>query len=392
MNLLFITQRLSGTPMNGTEVYCRDLIREMAKRHNISVIVEEGEPVSFTPEVFLRTGYMNDEEELCELLAENISLPDFDVVYNLGCRAYETQIAMLLRSLDEEFPLVNHFLALLGTYARHEGLDQDIQEYNMSGQLAVAPEAILNIFLSHAELEAAYGSGFDLENSLNRIIPAGVNEANFQDIEPDPGCLPPRYLQPGKRPLIIAAAGRFVDYVKGADLIYRAFQYLYQHNPDVFLVVVSDSDRFSPILDSIPPDAYRILEWLPQKEFLRVLAAADIVVVPSRYEAFGLVAVEAMMLEKPVIATAAGGLQEIVNHGKTGLLTEPGDGSFGLYQALRTLADAPALRAEMGKSGLSRARKKFGVAAIAGLIEQNLERALLGHRSLAKSPFAAMLP
>jgi D-inositol-3-phosphate glycosyltransferase len=80
-------------------------------------------------------------------------------------------------------------------------------------------------------------------------------------------------------------------------------------------------------------------------------AAADICVVPSFYESFGMVAIEAMACGRPVVASRAGGLQFTVREAQTGLLVPPGD-SVALADALEHLLGNPALRKQMGTAGL----------------------------------------
>jgi glycosyltransferase involved in cell wall biosynthesis len=96
----------------------------------------------------------------------------------------------------------------------------------------------------------------------------------------------------------------------------------------------------------------------------RLIAAADIAVIPSRYESFGLVAVEAMMFGKPVISTTAGGIPEVVEHGVTGLLVPPGDAQ-ALADAMRGLIDDADLRARMGEAGRALYLAKFTDTAMA---------------------------
>lgn len=96
--------------------------------------------------------------------------------------------------------------------------------------------------------------------------------------------------------------------------------------------------------------------------FLGVMARADIVTVPSRFEGFGLTALEAMALSKPVIASTAGGLPEVL--GKTGRLVAPGD-SAALAEAIYELATEPELRAAMGRAARARAEAEFALPAIA---------------------------
>ena len=73
---------------------------------------------------------------------------------------------------------------------------------------------------------------------------------------------------------------------------------------------------------SVPPNV-SLLGWLDRPTIETQLEAADLVVIPSRWEAFGLVALEAMRAAKPILAFRSGALPEIVVDGVTGVLCEP---------------------------------------------------------------------
>jgi len=87
-------------------------------------------------------------------------------------------------------------------------------------------------------------------------------------------------------------------------------------------------------------------------------ASCDIFVAPSRFESFGLVFLEAMREAKPVIGCSAGGVPEIIEHGKTGLLVLPDDPA-ALASAITTLASEPNIRLSMGREGQRRFNEKF---------------------------------
>ena len=110
-----------------------------------------------------------------------------------------------------------------------------------------------------------------------------------------------------------------------------------------------------------------------------LMAACDVVIVPSLREGFGLAAVEAMALGKPVIASATGGLAEIVLQGETGLLVAPNDPN-ALAQALVDLARDPYLAARLGASGRRRAEECFDLRKQVGLVLGVLRDVAQSHR------------
>lgn len=94
------------------------------------------------------------------------------------------------------------------------------------------------------------------------------------------------------------------------------------------------------------------------------LSGADVVLVPSRVEPFGLVAVEALLLGRAVVASRVGGLVEIVRDGTTGILVEPDD-ARALADAVITLLSDPAARSALGRAGQADARSRFSMDAYA---------------------------
>src|SRR5213080_5254745 len=88
------------------------------------------------------------------------------------------------------------------------------------------------------------------------------------------------------------------------------------------------------------------------------LAAADLFLLPSQLESFGLAALEAMACEVPVIATNVGGVPEVVQHGVDGYLVQPGDVKEAARYAIEILSRADRGR-EMGKTARVNAKKNF---------------------------------
>ncbi len=139
--------------------------------------------------------------------------------------------------------------------------------------------------------------------------------------------------------LKVVFVGR-LDQQKGYDMLIEAAREL-TGSIDLRLVgsAVVDGERKLDLPANVTP-----LGWLDRPAIEAQLDQADIVIIPSRWEAFGLVALEAMRAAKPIVAFRVGALPEIIIDGKTGILCEP-VGTQALIQGLRTIAqlDLPAV-------------------------------------------------
>jgi len=100
-----------------------------------------------------------------------------------------------------------------------------------------------------------------------------------------------------------------------------------------------------------------------------VLGAADIFVLSSDYEGNPLSVIEAMAAGLPVASTAAGGVPELLQNGKEGLIVQPGQAEQ-LAEAMVTLLKDPELRKTMGAAAAARAKEKFDVAAMVNAYEE----------------------
>ncbi len=92
----------------------------------------------------------------------------------------------------------------------------------------------------------------------------------------------------------------------------------------------------------------------------RLYAAADVLLLPSEHEPFGLVILEAMAAGVPVVASRSGGIPEIIEHGKSGLLLEPGDVG-GFAEALDHVLTDRDFRNHLVEGGRTRVEKHFGI-------------------------------
>ena len=94
-----------------------------------------------------------------------------------------------------------------------------------------------------------------------------------------------------------------------------------------------------------------------------LLPLLDLFVLPSLYEGLGIAILEAMAAGLPVVASAVGGIPEVVIHGETGLLVRPGD-PVALAAALGHLLRHPEEAGFMGARGRERARERFSIESV----------------------------
>lgn len=133
------------------------------------------------------------------------------------------------------------------------------------------------------------------------------------------------------------------------------------------LVVAGDG----PLRDRVPG----ALGFVPHHELGPLYERAAVVAVPSHREGFGVACLEAMAHGRPVVASAVGGLLDLVVDGETGLLVGPRDVA-GLRSALeRLLADAE-LRKRLGEAGRERVRERFAWSAVTAATIEAYEAAL----------------
>jgi len=111
------------------------------------------------------------------------------------------------------------------------------------------------------------------------------------------------------------------------------------------------------------------LGFIHGKKLAELYRRLDVLVVPSRSEGFGLVAVEGMMHGLPIVAARVGGLPEVIDDGITGLLFAPED-EWDLAKKLETLSADEMLASQLGAAGRKRAAQCFSPNAYRASIER----------------------
>ncbi len=165
-------------------------------------------------------------------------------------------------------------------------------------------------------------------------------------------------------PPCVLLLGR-LTYEKGFDVALRACAEVVREFPSLRVVLAGDGPArasLTALADDLGlDDRLDVRGAVPSPDVSALLAGATVVAVPSRYEEpFGLVALEAALAARPVVASRVGGLPEVVVDGETGMLV-PSDDPHALADGLRAVLRDPDRASRLGAAGRGRAERDFSV-------------------------------
>ena len=177
---------------------------------------------------------------------------------------------------------------------------------------------------------------------------------------------------------VVSNVGR-LDWWKGQDVFLRALAERAPQQPDLVALVIGAADsssvsqRYRHRLEGMVADlglSERVVFTGYRTDVADLMATSDVVVhSASEPEPFGRVVVEAMLAGRPVVATGAGGVLDIIEDQATGLLVPPGDAA-AMAHALEQLAQDPDRARKMGRRAQQRARERFSTDRHAAQIQR----------------------
>lgn len=165
--------------------------------------------------------------------------------------------------------------------------------------------------------------------------------------------------------------------LKGHVYVLRAMKEILRELPEAKLLLVGEGPQEQNLRRMISEEGIGSSVILPgfREDVERALNTLDVFVFPSLQEALGTAILEAMAMEKPVVATRVGGIPEIVGEGKAGFLVAPED-SRGIAQKVLLLFKDPELRRAMGRAGRKVVEERYGSRQMVLRIEELYERLL----------------
>jgi glycosyltransferase involved in cell wall biosynthesis len=168
----------------------------------------------------------------------------------------------------------------------------------------------------------------------------------------------------------VGTVGR-LDPVKNQRWLLESFHAILERHPELRgrlrLIIAGDGPMRVGLQQSAERLGIGSQVWLPgaRSDVPELMRSLDVFVLPSLNEGISNTILEAMASARPVVAARVGGNAELVAHGATGLLYEPGDRD-GLAQALARYAAEPELRARHGRAARERVLERFSLEAMVG--------------------------
>lgn len=362
--------KLGGRDSGGANVYIRELSRDLARRGievdvytrwrepvdpeiqeiapNARVIHVKSGPISYLPKMAVYERLPEFTERLLRCVqAEGLRYDLIHAHYWLSAEVARTLASVWRVPRIQMF----HTLGLVKREVMDEDVDGESDIRIAIERRAVRESAALTAAseIEASELRTLYGADLGRVS----IIPCGVDPDLFRPIRQVDAR---DALGLDRHERLVLFVGR-IEQIKGIDVLLRALGLLFARRPDLKaetrLVVVGGA--LDPGDDA--PESEKIVELhrlvrghrmepnvdfvgsRDQRELAHYYAAADLCAVPSLTESFGLVALESMACGTPVVGTRVGGLQTVIDDGRSGLLVPAGDAAALAGALERVLSD-----------------------------------------------------
>ena len=338
--MCFISSEYPPSIIGGLGIHVQKLTTALATRMDVDVVLPKP---------------MNTTDEYQEL-AKNIRMTTvlMEATYDdtgSWCRFAKNAIHQITNWPESELPNVFHChdwgTVLVGIKCRWALGIPLIFHVHLPNRFPLCA-SIENLGLVSADMVTVSSSAMEVEMNKRRM-PIRKLEVLKNGVDTD--VFKPSKDWPKDRGYILFV-GRLVEQ-KGVEYLLRALSYVGQKF-DVGLKIVGHGEykewlvRLSTNLALSSPVDF--VPWVEHEKLAELYQGARLVVIPSVFEPFGMVALEAMACKRAVVASRTGGLTEIVRHGKTGFLAQPKD-HLDLAQWIMKLLKDDELRNSMGEAG-----------------------------------------
>jgi len=225
------------------------------------------------------------------------------------------------------------------------------------------------IFISQPLIDWALREGVVTEDKAVKIY-SGIELDQFGPVTEDTKNRIRSKWRIGHEDVVIGVVSKLWE-GKGHAILIKAFKELRKEIKDIRLVIVGEGYIYNELRNLVHMLGLKdsVLFTGFQMDVSEIIATFDVAVLPSFFEGMGRVLLEAMAMEKPVVASRVGGIPDLVEHGVNGLLVSPGD-VLELSNAIKTVVKDKKLAHEMAEKGRKRITEQFSAEAMVQSIEK----------------------
>lgn len=376
MKILMLTWEYPPRVVGGIARVVYDLSRTLLKDgHDVTVVTyKEGDAPYFEDDkgvkVYRVDNYMINPNNFIDWIMQlNFNLVakaneiigkegNFDVIH-----AHDWLVAYAAKTLKNSYniPIVATIHATEA--GRNSGIHDETQRYINDTEWMLtyeASEVIVNSNYMKNELQRLFGLPYEKIN----VVPNGVNLNLFNGVERDYN-FRRRFAMDNEK--IILFMGRLV-YEKGIQHLISAMPKILNGYHDSKLVICGKGGMIDELKAQVNAmgisNKVYFAGYMNGKDVQKMYKAADVAVFPSTYEPFGIVALEAMLSENPIVVSDIGGLNEIVQHRENGMKSYAGNPNSIADSILELLYDHK-LCADITKKAKNKVRNEYNWNKIA---------------------------
>lgn len=397
MKALFITREFPPYVYGGAGVHVEYLSKELAKLMDIDVRCFGDQDETNGNNSVTGYAYGGDQfananpllKPVLQTLSTNIEMNikeiDADVVH---CHTWYSNFGGILAKLMYGTPLVvtTHSLEPLRPWKREQlGRGYDTSSWIEKTTIEMA-DAIIAV---SEETKDDVLKHFDVDESKVHIVYNGIDLEEYQESSSTESLL--KHGIDPDQPFVLFV-GR-ITRQKGIIHLVNAIKYLDENIQVVLCAGAPDTEDIAKEMEDLVTEAKKtrdniiwIDEMLPKSEVIELYSQATVFCCPSIYEPFGIINIEAMACKTAVVASAVGGIKEVVVHGETGLLVpveqqnvapfepvDPEKFAEDLAKGVNQLVADEDLRKKMEINGRQRVEEKFSWTEIAKEIKSIYE-------------------
>ena len=376
MKILMLTWEYPPRVVGGISKVVYDLSHKMVKEGNEVTVVtyKDGDNVKYYEndkgvEVYRVDNYMIRPNNFIDWIMQlnfNMITKANEIINKNGkfdvIHAHDWLVAYSAKSIKESYniPLISTIHATES--GRNSGIHDETQRYINDSEWMLtyeSSEVIVNSNYMKNEVQRLFGLPYDKIN----VIPNGVNLQLFSNVNVDYD-FRRQYAMDNEK--IILYVGRLV-YEKGIQNLIAAMPKILDRYHDSKLIICGRGGMIDELREQVKylgiDNKVYFAGYCDSKKMQKMYKCADVAVFPSTYEPFGIVAIESMLSGTPTIVSDVGGLNEIVEHGVTGMKSYAGNATSIADSVLALLFD-PKLCANISQNAIKKVKENYNWAKI----------------------------